>query len=35
MDGEIRSILREHVRLTVDVDTLDADGDEREPHARA
>jgi acyl carrier protein len=27
MDSEIRAILREHVRLSVDVDTLDADSD--------
>lgn len=27
MESEIRAILREHVRLSVDVDTLDADGD--------
>jgi len=26
-DDEIRAILREHVRLAVDVGTLDADGD--------
>ena len=27
MDSEIRAILREHVRLNVDIDTLDPDGD--------
>lgn len=27
MESEIRAILREHVRLNIDVDTLDADGD--------
>lgn len=27
MDSEIRAILREHVRLSVDVDTLDAESD--------
>ena len=27
MDSEIRAILREHVRLSVDVDTLDPDSD--------